>query len=133
MKTQVRFSSKLFPERPGESEEINPGIFGKALAEFLRVRLEVSGFKVKEFVTEDWGLLLVLENANFPLWVACANEYGQTERFLCFIEPYNPRIWRWFRSVDTTVEVGALQNALAEIFRLEKGIGEVVWQVATRR
>jgi hypothetical protein len=35
MKTHVEFVSNAFPAYPGEEDEINPGIWGKRLAEFI--------------------------------------------------------------------------------------------------
>ena len=35
MKTQVEFRSAKFPPYEGEEEQINPGLWGKRLAEYL--------------------------------------------------------------------------------------------------
>jgi hypothetical protein len=45
MKTHLEFTSTEFPAYPGEDKEINPGIFGKRLAEFLAGNLPSHGFK----------------------------------------------------------------------------------------
>ena len=39
MKTHLEFTSSAFPAYPGEDKQINPGIFGKRLAEFLAENL----------------------------------------------------------------------------------------------
>lgn len=40
MKTQVAFRSQNFPPYDGEEEQINPGLWGKRLAEYLVERLK---------------------------------------------------------------------------------------------
>jgi len=39
MKTQVEFRSESFPPYEGEEDEINPGLWGKRLAEYLQQKL----------------------------------------------------------------------------------------------
>ena len=45
MKTHVEFKSDQFPAYDGEEEEINPGRWGKRLAEFLFQGLKTEGIK----------------------------------------------------------------------------------------
>jgi len=88
MKTHVEFVSTTFPSYPGEDKEINPGIFGKRLGEFLAEGLPQQGFKVRCIGAEDWGWMVEIENKEFPLWVGCAN-YGESENeFQYFIERF---------------------------------------------
>ncbi len=67
------FRSTRFEIEPGEDDEINPGIYGKQLAEWLRARLEVRGYKVEPIINEDWGRCLMCSRKPFLLWVGCAN------------------------------------------------------------
>ena len=53
MKTQVEFRSNEFPPYEGEEEQINPGLWGKRLAEYLVQRLTDKGIKTKEIIAED--------------------------------------------------------------------------------
>jgi hypothetical protein len=46
MKTQVEFRSDNFPPCDGEEEQINPGLWGKRLAEYLQENLPHQGLKV---------------------------------------------------------------------------------------
>lgn len=55
MLSHAEFSSTAFPAYPGEENEINPGRFGKRLAEFLKAKLEASGTSTKDLAMEDWG------------------------------------------------------------------------------
>jgi hypothetical protein len=45
MKTHLEFTSTAFPAYPGEDKDINPGIFGKRLAEFLAEGLRKKGLQ----------------------------------------------------------------------------------------
>lgn len=67
------FRSTRFEIEPGEDKGINPGIYGKQLAEWLKVRLESRGYKVEPIINEDWGRCLMCSRQPFLLWVGCAN------------------------------------------------------------
>ncbi len=43
MKTQVEFRSSKFPPYEGEQEQINPGLWGKRLAEYFVRKLSEKG------------------------------------------------------------------------------------------
>ena len=87
MKTQVEFRSDKFPPYDGEQEEINPGLWGKRLAEYLQKNLPQHGVTVTGIGAEDWGWMIELENEEFPLWIGCGHQDGDNDEFLCFIEP----------------------------------------------
>ena len=55
MKTQVEFRSSKFPPYEGEEQQINPGLWGKRLAEYLVQKLAERGIETEEMVAEDWG------------------------------------------------------------------------------
>ena len=90
MKTHLEFTSAAFPAYPEEDKEINPGIFGKRLAEFLAEGLRKHGFKVLGIGAEDWGWMVEIENKEFPLWIGCASYEDGENGFQCFIEPSKP-------------------------------------------
>ena len=48
MKMQVEFRSSKFPPYEGEEEQINPGLWGKRLAEYLVQKLSEKGIKTEE-------------------------------------------------------------------------------------
>lgn len=61
----IRVSSPKFPILPGEAEElVNEGMYGKALAEYLMLRLRAHGYDAPSCVCEDWGWWVTL--AGFP-------------------------------------------------------------------
>jgi hypothetical protein len=67
------FKSSKFEIEPGEDEEINPHIYGRQLATWLKARLEESGYTVEDIINEDWGRCLMCATVPFMLWVGCGN------------------------------------------------------------
>jgi hypothetical protein len=115
MRTHAEFTSTEFPAYPGEDKEINPGIFGKRLAEFLAENLPQHGFKVLCIGAEDWGWMVEIENKGFPLWIGCANYDGTENEFQCFIEPSKPFVRKWFSKLETGPTVEKLAAALEAV------------------
>lgn len=84
MKTQVTFRSAQFPPYEGEEAKINPGLWGKRLAEYLVERLAAKGIVTGEMVAEDWGWYVPVQNEGFKLAICCGHQDGDDDEFLCF-------------------------------------------------
>lgn len=123
--TQFEFRSNKFPPYEGEEEQINPGLWGKRLAEYLKDKLAAAGIATREIIMEDWGCLLPVKNETFALSVACGHQNGDDDEFLCFIEPSTPVIRKWFKKIDTTQDIGRLSQALEKIFQSDPDIREL--------
>jgi hypothetical protein len=82
MRTHLEFRSSAFPPYPGEEEQINPGLYGKRLAEFLAEALSKAGFVTDQPGPEDWGWYLTVENREFSLWVGCGHYQEYPDGFL---------------------------------------------------
>ena len=121
------FRSDRFPAYEGEEQQINPGIWGKRLAEFLREHLCHAGFETDEPQPEDWGWILPIANDDFPLWIGCARHEEYFDSFLCFIEPHQPVVRRLLTNIDTHERVDSLRRALDEILNDAAGIREKRW------
>ena len=117
MRTNLEFRSTAFPAYPGEDEEVNPGLYGKRLAQFLTTELPKTGFVVEGMNAEDWGWRLDLQNNLFPLWIGCANYEEYDDGFLCFIEPSKPFVRRWLKTLPTSDTVERLATALEQTLR----------------
>lgn len=115
MKTQLEFRSTAFPPFPDEDQQINPGLYGKRLADFLAAELPSHGFEVICVDAEDWGWRVEVRNEAYPLWIGCANYQETEEGFLCFIEPSKPVIRHWFKKIETEPRVESLGLALEAI------------------
>jgi len=53
MKTQVEFRSNKFPPYAGEEAKINPGLWGKRLAEYFVQKLPQKGIAATSIIPED--------------------------------------------------------------------------------
>jgi len=69
----LEFESSTFAIVPGEDKQTNPGIYGKALAEWLAEELRAAGFRTGAVVAEDFGWCIPVESKPHSLYVACAN------------------------------------------------------------
>jgi hypothetical protein len=68
MKTHVEFRSDAFAPYDGDEHEINPGRYGRRVAEFLVLGLKDKGFEPLDPVAEDWGWVVPIKNEGFNLW-----------------------------------------------------------------
>ncbi len=127
MQTQVEFRSNKFPPYEGEEEQINPGLWGKRLAEYLVQKLAERGIKTDEIIAEDWGWYIPIPNENFRLAVCCGHQYGDEDQFLCFTEPSAPVVKKLFRKIDATAQLTRLTETLRDILSSDPDIRKVVW------
>jgi hypothetical protein len=128
VKTQVEFRSAKFPPYEGEEERVNPGLWGKRLAEYLVQRLAEWGIKTGEMIAEDWGWYVPVENEGFRLALCCGHQDGDDDEFLVFTDPSTPIIKKLFKKIDATAELTRLTEVLREILSSEAEITDVVWK-----
>ena len=127
MLTHVEFRSDRFPAYEGEEDRINPGLWGKRLAEFLRDQLREGGFATEELRAEDWGWVVPVSNDEFPLWIGCGRYQEYPDGYLCFIEPHQPFVPKRLKKIDTRARVALLQQAMDLILNEAAGIREKRW------
>jgi hypothetical protein len=127
MKTQVEFRSSKFPPYEGEEEQINPGLWGKRLAEYLVQKLAERGIATEEIIAEDWGWYVPVSNDGFRLALCCGHQYGDDDEFLCFTDPSTPLVKKLFRKIDATAQLTRLTEALQQILSSDPDIRDVVW------
>jgi hypothetical protein len=127
MLTYVEFRSDRFPAVEGEEKVVNPGLWGKRLAEFLRDSLREQGFDTKEPFAEDWDWVVPVANELFPIWIGCGHYQEYPEGFLCFIEPHEPFVRKLFKKIDTRDQVAKLQQALDHVLTESAGIRLKRW------
>ena len=80
------FESSAFPIIPGEDEETNPGIYGKALAGWLAEQLRAVGVTARDVIAEDFGWCIRVESTPHRLYVACASEEPGRWQLFAFAE-----------------------------------------------
>lgn len=127
METFVEFRSDRFPPLDGEEELINPDLWGKRLADFLREGLRHHGFETKEPIAEDWGWVVPVVNKSFRLWIGCGRYQQYDDGFLCFIEPHQPFVWRFLKRLDTRERINALREAIDMLLIEEEGVRSKRW------
>jgi len=128
MKTFVEFRSNKFPAYEGEEEQINPGLWGKRLAEYLVQKLAEKGIQTERMVAEDWGWYVQLKNQGFRLAVCCGHQNGDDDEFLCFTDPSTPIVKKFFTKIDATVQLTGLTEAMQQILASDPDIREVLWK-----
>ena len=128
MKTQVEFRSSKFPPYEGEEEDINPGLWGKRLAEYMVVKLAERGIETDPIIVEDWGWYVPVRNEGFRLALCCGHQSGDDgDEFLCFTDPSRPIVKKLFRRIDATAQLTRLTQALEQILASDPDIRDVVW------
>lgn len=128
MKTFVEFRSNKFPPYEGEEEQINPGLWGKRLAEYFVQKLAEKGIEMQRMVAEDWGWCVQLKNEEFTLAICCGHQYGDDDVFVCFTDPRAPIVRKFFRKIDATAQLARLTEAMQEILASDPDIRDVEWR-----
>ena len=131
------FKSSKFEIEPGEDEDINPRIYGRQLATWLKARLEECGYQVEDIIDEDWGRCLMCAREPFWLWVGCGNVYDydtakpgdgppakEDVTWLCFATAEMSFLKNLFRKkkVHPAAAVAKLHADLGRILRAEPQI-----------
>ena len=80
----LEFESSAFAIKQGEDEHTNPGIFGKALAQWLSEQLRATGIPVGEIIAEDFGWCVPVESKPHRLYVACASAEEEPNHWRVF-------------------------------------------------
>ena len=127
MKTQVEFRSAKFPPYEGEEEQINPGLWGQRLTEYMVGKLSDQGIETGEMYAEDWGWYLPIQIGEAGLGLCCGHQDGDDDEFVCFTEPSTPIVKKLFRKTDVTAELTRLTGAMQEILSSDPEISDVVW------
>ena len=100
---RVTFSSNHFKVEAGEHEKTNPGIYGKALAEWMAAQLRRRGVLVEEIVAEDFGRCVLVKRKPIMFWVGCASVDDNPTRWQMFIALERGLMAR-LRRIDGTTE-----------------------------
>jgi hypothetical protein len=127
MRTHVEFRTSKFPPYDGEDDEINPGLFGKRLAEYLQEELPKHGIATGQIWSEDWGWCVDLPDEPFSMWLGCGNYAEYDDGFLCFIEPSKPFVRHWFKKVDTRPAVERVAAVVDAVLTGDPELRDVRW------
>jgi len=127
MSKSLEFLSKAFPPQPGEDRELNPGRYGKGLAQFLATALGERGVAVIGVTAEDWGWRVDVKGDDFPLWIGCGNLDSETDRFRCFVEPSKPSVGRWLSRKPTKPSTSQLASDLYAVLSANPEVEQLSW------
>ncbi len=128
MGTFIHIRSSKFPVLPGEKDElVNEGMYGKALAEYLRLRLSERGYDVTSICCEDWGWWVGLKATPFTFGVCIysgRDEEGGPQEFACTDDAIGPKKWSWkkLRFIETSTWVKKLHGDLMAVFEADKDV-----------
>jgi hypothetical protein len=89
------FKSSLFEIESGEDDEINPGIYGRQLAQWMKQKLEAGGYPVESIINEDWGRCLMCQRSPFSLWVGVGSVEDE-ERVDGMLPTKDAVVWHCF-------------------------------------
>jgi hypothetical protein len=128
MRTHVEFRSSKFSAYEGEEEQVNPGLWGKRLAEYLSEHLQKAEIQTGQIYAEDWGWVIPLAHDPFPLWIGCGRHGEQADGYLVFMEPSTPTIRKFFKKIDTIEVVERVTNTLDEILNSDPEIQGIRWR-----
>ena len=67
----IQFRCSSIPVIPFEDDEVNPGVLGRGLADWVKTSLEDSPYSISEDIPEDWGYCLMVHRKPYWLWVGC--------------------------------------------------------------
>jgi hypothetical protein len=130
MNTFAEFRSSKFPPYEGEEEQINPGRWGRRLAEYFVAKLPAQGLDVGEPTAEDWGWYLPVEVDGAKLALCCGHQYGDDDTFICFTDPQQPVTRTLFRKVDVTAQLTRLVAAVDAVLAADPEVRELSWRAS---
>jgi hypothetical protein len=134
MRTHVEFRSPKFQPYPDEEGEVNPGLWGKRLAEYLLQNLRERGIETGEIYSEDWGWVVPLRHDAFSMWVGCGHYQEYEDGYLVFIEPSKPLVRKGlFKKIDTTKDVARVAEAIEAILTSDQDIQNLRWWAEDER
>ena len=124
----LHIKTSKFPVLPGEEDEIvNPGMYGKALAQYLQQQLQKRGYDAPSIYPEDfgWWVDLPLAPIRCGVCIYCGPFAGQpTEYALADGAPPGGRKWSWkqLKFIDMGPWVDKLGEDLAAIVEADPEI-----------
>lgn len=123
------FTSSKFQPLPGEQEKTNPGVFGQALARWVRETLNANGHTIREEpFPEDWGWVVMIQKKPFKLWVGCGNEIGNSTQWSVFVVGEPSLFQKLLKRKNVSSRITAMEQELERIIKAEAECANVVWE-----
>ncbi|MCZ8236004.1 MAG: hypothetical protein O9335_12695 [Inhella sp.] len=126
----LEFKSEAFAIAPGEDEATNPGIFGKALAEWLAGELIARGHAAGEVIAEDFGWCVPVESKPHALYVACASADEQPGSWRVFAFAEGGLLGRIFRKDTRDEDVARIYGSVKAAITARVDVRDVLEEPA---
>ncbi len=118
----LEFECTAFPITPGEDENTNPGIYGKALAQWIAGQLRAHGLSAGEVIAEDFGWCVPLESKPHRLYVACASTEDQQNQWRVFAFVEGGVIARLFGKDKSAESLSSLYSTVKKILEANPAV-----------
>lgn len=115
------FESPTFSARLGEDEKTNPGIFGRALAEWLGESFAPEGFSTDDVIAEDFGWCVLTQQDPHKLYIACASTDESAKEWQVFVFAEGGLISRLLGKSKPEESVAALYSSVRSAIEAELG------------
>ena len=96
----IHIKSTKFPVLPGEDGElVNEGTYGKALAQYLEMRLKERSYPVSFICCEDWGWWIEIKGLPFVTGVCiyATGNLPDTNELCVAVDSAPGKRWSWSR------------------------------------
>jgi hypothetical protein len=111
----LEFESSAFPVTPGEDEGTNPGIYGKALAQWIAGQLCARGLPAGEVIAEDFGWCVPVASKPHRLYVACASTEDEQNQWRVFAFVEGAFMARLFGKDESAKSLSSLFSTVKNI------------------
>lgn len=123
----IHIRSDKFPILPGEENElVNPGTYGKALAQYLQRKLTEKEYDAPFVCCEDWGWWVELKGVPFAFGVCIYSRSAGngTVDYVCTDGAAGPRRWSWkrMRFIATRPWAQKLHEDLMAVFQADEQV-----------
>jgi hypothetical protein len=119
------FRSPLFSIEPGEDAETNPGIYGKALANWLASRLAAAGRTIHGCLSEDFGRLVHVAHPRLRVYAACAHGHEFADEWQIFAIAEGGGLTSLFASRAKKDAADDLMRDVESILRAEPAVSSI--------
>lgn len=128
IKTQTTFRTPFFQPIPGEDAQTNPGIYGKALAQWLADALSARGIAIEGMIAEDFGWVVMVSREPCRLWYGCSNVEGSPGTWTIFPVAEPSVVQRLLRRVNVQAEIARLKRHLEAVVPAIPQVSEITWE-----
>ncbi len=130
----VAIHTRKFHKMPGEDEElVNPGMYGRAICQYLQDNLREADHDIPWFCNEDWGWWIEVKGLAIPLGltVYCRpDEAGNVHDYAVMSSVTEDKVWSWRKltkviAVDRVASVNRIMSDVFALFSKDREVERV--------